>query len=176
MTWKTTAWRKTRNQACDRCDERLSAYLDGEAGAPAEIESHLHSCPECRRALAELEDCSRLLAVAPAIADPSFVARFRQRLDALETERAERWRMIAIRLMPLAATALVAALALTALESGGKSSDESFTALERTVLAVGSPPVRESITEEAPGTELLLAGAVDSRSINGLRRADLRWP
>ena len=176
MTWKTTARRKTLSPVCDRCDERLSAYLDGEAANPAEIESHLHSCPECRRALAELEDSSRLLAVAPATADPSFVARFRQRLDALETERAERWRMIAIRLMPLAAIALVAALALTALESGGRGADESFTALERTVLAVGSPPLRESALDEAPGTELLLAGAVDSRSIGGLRRADLRSP
>jgi len=161
---------------CDRCDHRLSAYLDGEASDAAALDSHLHSCPACRHALAELEQCSRVLAVAPQPADPSFVARFRQRLEALETERAERWRLLAIRLMPLAAIALVAALALTALESGGPGGDESFTALERTVLAVGSPLVTESTADEAPASELLLAGAVDSRSIGGLRRADVRWP
>lgn len=165
----------------DRCTERfaeeLSAFLDGECSRPEEVEAHLGSCPSCRRALSELQTCSRLVAVGTETErDPSFVARFRQRLDAVELERAERWRLLALRLMPLAATALIAALTLTVMEGGGRSDDESFTALERNVLAAGSPHLREAVPEEAPSTELLLAGAVDSRSVGGLRRADVRWP
>lgn len=44
--------------------ERLSAYLDGDlpAAAMVETEHHLHSCDECRQALAELR---ALVAAAP---------------------------------------------------------------------------------------------------------------
>jgi anti-sigma factor RsiW len=162
--------------ACDRCDDRLSAHLDGESEHPEEIEAHLAACATCRRTLAELELGSRVLALDPPAPDPWFVVRFLRRLEAIELERTERWRLLALRLMPLAATALVAALALTAVDGRGSAEDESFTALERTVLAAGSPPLREMVPNEAAGTELVLAGAVDSRSIGGLRRAAARYP
>jgi predicted anti-sigma-YlaC factor YlaD len=163
--------------ACSVLNDRLSAYLDGELAAAGPVEVHLAHCSDCRASLQQLRSGSRLLAEVGDFAhDPSFVARFRQRLSALESERAERWRLLALRLMPLAATALIAALALTAWDRGAGSADESFTALERTVLAVGSPQIREADLDDSRGSELLLSATVDSRSVGGLRRAAQRWP
>jgi predicted anti-sigma-YlaC factor YlaD len=161
---------------CDVLSDRLSAYLDGELAAVEPVEAHLAECPSCRALLSELRAASSLLAVPGGLApDRSFLARFRQRLESLEVERAERWRLLALRLMPLAAVALVAALALTASDRSRGSAEESFTALERTVLSAGSPQMREAELEGS-GDELLLSAAVDSSSVGGLRRADLRWP
>ncbi|HVS14327.1 MAG TPA: zf-HC2 domain-containing protein [Thermoanaerobaculia bacterium] len=162
---------------CEVLKDRLSAYLDGELVEAGPVAAHLAGCASCRAALRDLRAASSLLAVTRGFApDPSFVARFRRRLEALEIERTERWRLLALRLMPLAATALVAALALTVVERGRGPAEESFTALERTVLAAGSPPLRDAESEEAAGSELLLSATVDSSSVGGLRRADLRWP
>lgn len=53
--------------------QRLSAYLDGELGAAERraVDSHLRTCPICRRDLAELERVKALLGALPEVEPPA---------------------------------------------------------------------------------------------------------
>jgi len=61
---------------CDRIQDNLSAYIDGEAGPEltAEVDRHLRTCDNCRRLLNELRAVSGLLNSVPQHAAPSTLA------------------------------------------------------------------------------------------------------
>ena len=99
---------------CERWEPMLSPYADGELPASdvTAIEVHLEACPRCREELASFRELSNLL-VSETEADPFFLTRFRARRDQLLAREAPPavWRRLAVRLLPLAAAALVAAAA-----------------------------------------------------------------
>ena len=99
---------------CERWEPMLSPYADGELPASdvTAIEVHLGSCSRCREELASFRELSNLLA-SETDADPFFLTRFRARRDQLLAREAlpAVWRRLAVRLLPLAAAALVAAAA-----------------------------------------------------------------
>jgi len=62
---------------CDKVQEQLSAYLDN-ALSPSEkgiIDNHLKSCPECRKALADLEMTVSLIKVLDEIIPPPWLTQ-----------------------------------------------------------------------------------------------------
>jgi anti-sigma factor RsiW len=92
----------------------LSRYMDGELPASdvTAIEVHLESCSRCREELASFREMSNLLA-SETQPDPFFLTRFRARRDQLLSKDAPLvvWRKLAVRLLPLAAAALIGAAA-----------------------------------------------------------------
>ncbi len=63
---------------CERIEELLSAYLEGELGAAerAEVESHLASCPACAGLLEALREVTGAMASFPeAEPSPALMAR-----------------------------------------------------------------------------------------------------
>ena len=99
---------------CERWEPMISRYLDGELDASdaTAIEVHLESCSRCREELASFREMSSLLA-AETEADPFFLTRFRVRRDQLLAKENPRaiWKKYAVRLLPLAAAALIGATA-----------------------------------------------------------------
>jgi len=99
---------------CERWELMLSPYADGELPASdvTAIEVHLGSCPRCREELASFRELSNLLA-SETEADPFFLTRFRARRDQVLTKETLPllWRKLAVRLLPLAAAALLCATA-----------------------------------------------------------------
>jgi anti-sigma factor RsiW len=108
-----------RPEALDRVDGyrvRLSAWIDGELSTTeaSDVESHVAGCAGCKTLAASLGETSRSLAAfleREAASDPAFVARFRMRRDELSVAPWWTWRQLALRLLPLAAIVLVAAIA-----------------------------------------------------------------
>jgi len=82
---------------CDRIQDNLSAYIDGEAGPEltAEVDRHLRTCDNCRRLLDELRSVSAVLNSMPQHAAPATLAEDlqarleRQMLIETEGETAE---------------------------------------------------------------------------------------
>lgn len=64
----------------------LSAYVDGEARRPAQIERHLTSCPQCARAYAALQSLSNRMR---AIEAPEVRSGFRTRVLGHVREQAQ---------------------------------------------------------------------------------------
>jgi anti-sigma factor RsiW len=99
---------------CERWEPMLSMYLDGELSASdvSRLEGHLEVCESCREELASFEELSSVLATH-AEPDPFFLTRFRARRDEeLGPEGTlQVWRRLAVRLLPLAAAALIGAAA-----------------------------------------------------------------
>ncbi len=97
---------------CDESRPLLSAYLDGELPAEREatVRGHLEVCPGCRADLAALRELSVALAVRTE-PDPSFLGRFRALRDQAPVGLPWPWRKLALRLLPLAAAAVLAASA-----------------------------------------------------------------
>lgn len=63
---------------CERVEELLSAYLEGELGAAerAEVERHLAACPACAELLVELREVTGAMASFPeAEPSPALMAR-----------------------------------------------------------------------------------------------------
>ena len=104
---------------CERA-QQLEAYLDGEldAGAAAQVESHLETCGECRKAKTQIEALRTALREKATYhrADPQSRARIRANLDR-ETSRTSVLRFPGVRAMwagaagGAMATALAASLA-----------------------------------------------------------------
>jgi hypothetical protein len=135
-------------------DPVASLLADGEA--PPELQAR-RAEPAVRVELAEIERLSRALAVPPDVAqpDPFFLARFRARRDALRSadRAAEIWRRITLRLLPIAASALLAAaLAI------GSSSDRTSALgeLEMTDLGSGVADVTLESTSVEPVLRIAL--------------------
>jgi anti-sigma factor RsiW len=121
---------------CLKDESKISAWLDGELseGEASDVERHLSRCSSCKALADSLQETSRSLARIQRdeiAADPGFLARFRVRRDELSVAPWWTWRELALRLLPLAALVLVAAL-LSVLFS---SSDErNLEALELEAL------------------------------------------
>lgn len=63
---------------CERVEELLSAYLEGELGAveKGEVDSHLAACPACAGLLAGLREVTGAMAAFPEVEpSPSLMAR-----------------------------------------------------------------------------------------------------
>jgi anti-sigma factor RsiW len=99
-------------ETCQELSALLSAHLDGELAAAEEslLNEHLAGCAVCRAELAELRRVAEGLA-ARTEPDPFFVARFRALRDSDPWARPEPWRRLALRLLPLAAAAVLGAVA-----------------------------------------------------------------
>ena len=96
---------------CERWEPLLSLYCDGELSASdvSQLDRHLKTCERCREELASFRELSDVLATQP-VPDPFFLTRFRARRDEeLGTGAVQVWRRLAVRLLPLAAAALIVA-------------------------------------------------------------------
>ena len=101
-------------EGCDDWRPLLSALVDGELSeqCQADLQSHVDACPRCRDELSSVQEVVRALAVRTE-PDPFFVARFRARRDSDPYALPWPWRKLALRLLPMAAAAvLVAATAV----------------------------------------------------------------
>ena len=121
-------------------DARLSAWVDGELAISEarDVETHVGSCAPCQELVAQLRSMSVGLSAQLAV-DPGFIVRFRERRDALSVATWWTWRQLALRLVPLAAAVLVAAVASLWLAA---PPDAPLQALEREAL--GAPVVFDS--------------------------------
>jgi anti-sigma factor RsiW len=136
-----------------RRDPIASLLADGEAQASPEQLAD----PEVRAELAEIRLLSEALRVPADIGqpDPFFLARFRQRRDALlaTAQSAQSWRRVAQYLLPLAAGALLgAALAVWASEEGASALGE----LEMRELGNGVADVTFETTSVEPVLRIAL--------------------
>jgi anti-sigma factor RsiW len=132
-------------ESCDDWRTLLSALLDGELSEQrqAALQSHVDACPGCREELSSVQEVARALAVRFE-PDPFFVTRFRARRDRDPYALPWPWRKLALRLLPLAASAvLVAATAVwVSTEQNGLGELEA-RALGQLAL--------EEVTVDAPG-------------------------
>jgi anti-sigma factor RsiW len=104
--------------SCERWEQLLSQYIDGElaGSAVSSVEEHLEGCASCREELASFRELSEMLSTRME-PDPYFVSRFRARRDEVlgGDGMGLFWRRLAVRLLPLAAAALLAAAAVVLL-------------------------------------------------------------
>ena len=120
--------------ACPDCPEdRISIWLDGELpqGEAGVVETHVDGCASCQE-LVQAFGSRTLPQLEP---DPSFIVRFRARRDELSIAPWWTWRQLALRLLPLAAA--VVAAAVLSLWIASSSSESSLQALE--LEALGDP-------------------------------------
>jgi len=63
--------------------QRLSAYADGELepSARAQVEEHLHTCPECRNRLQEIEKLSEFITRESGLAESEYWEQAAQRIE-----------------------------------------------------------------------------------------------
>ena len=138
-----------------RHDDLIASLLaDGEA--PPELESR-RTEPRVAAELAEIRRLSRRLAVPEDVGrpDPFFVTRFRARRDALRSaaQSVQPWRRIAMRLLPLAAGALLGAT-LAVWASGDRTS--ALGELEMTYLGTGVADVTLASALDEPVLRIAL--------------------
>ena len=137
-------------EGCDDWRPLLSALVDGELSeqSQAALQSHVDACPACRDELSSVQEVARALAVRTE-PDPFFVARFRARRDRDPYALPWPWRKLALRLLPLAAAAvLVAATAVwVSMEQNGLGELEA--------RALG-PLALEELTLDDPGLGIVL--------------------
>ena len=137
---------------CERWEPLLSLYLDGELSASdvSPLERHLESCERCREELASFRELSGVLSTDPE-PDPFFLTRFRARRDEeLGTGSVQVWRRLAVRLLPLAAAALIGAATVIWLSV----EDTGFVELEARHLGDGFVMATEG--ELFPGLQIAL--------------------
>jgi anti-sigma factor RsiW len=119
---------------CSAIRKQLNRYLDAEvpAGLRDHVERHLAGCPECRRALAQLERLADVLEGADVPPVPEgFAARVMRQARAQTAQRPPAgwfewnllrwWREAAPAMRVAAATAIVVGLAAGLTMSGGLS-------------------------------------------------------
>jgi anti-sigma factor RsiW len=144
---------------CERWEPMLSLYLDGELSASdvSQLERHLEICERCREELASFRELSGVLATQPE-PDPFFLTRVRARRDEeLGTGSVQVWRRLAVRLLPLAAAALIGAAAVIwlSVEEAGLAELEARQLGDGFVMATeGEPyPGLQIALEPFPGGE-----------------------
>ena len=138
-------------------EDRISAWIDGELAQPdaRSVETHVAGCATCEGLAASLRNLSTYFEtdVAP---DPGFVVRFRERRDEVSVAPWWTWRELALRLVPLAAAVLVAAIAvlwisqapagsLQELERDALGSPVAFDSGPEAVLSIAFEPFPEAI-------------------------------
>jgi hypothetical protein len=138
-----------------RHDDPIASLLaDGEA-AP-ELERR-RAEPAVAAEVAEIRRLSRRLRVPPEVAqpDPFFVVRFRARRDALRqaAQSGQAWRRVALRLLPLAASAVLAAVVAIVVSSERTS---ALGELEMTDLGGGVADVTLESTSVEPVLRIAL--------------------
>ena len=116
-------------------EDRISAWIDGELAQPDAnaVESHVAGCAICQELVVSLRNLSQCFETDVA-SDPGFVVRFRERRDQVSVTPWWTWRELALRLVPLAAAMLVAAIAVLWMSAAPAGSLEE---LERDAL--GAP-------------------------------------
>ena len=137
-------------RGCDDWRPLLSAFVDGELSEQrqAALQSHVDACPGCLEELSSLQEVARALAVRTE-PDPFFVTRFRARRDQDPYALPWPWRKLALRLLPLAAAAvLVAATAVWV-------STEQSGLGELEARALG-PLALDEVTVDDPGLDITL--------------------
>jgi anti-sigma factor RsiW len=127
-------------------------YWDGELSASdvSLLERHLESCDRCREELASFRELSGVLSTEPE-PDPFFLTRFRARRDEeMGTGTLQIWRRLAVRLLPLAAAALIGAATVIWLSM----EDTGLEELEARHLGDGFVMATEA--EPYPGLQIAL--------------------
>lgn len=127
-------------------EDRISAWMDGELAQPeaSAVETHVARCTSCQEMVSSLRNLSTLfeMDVTP---DPGFIHRFREHRDELSVAPWWTWRQLALRLVPVAAAVLVAAIVTLWMLPTLPPLDGSLQALEREAL--GAPVAFESEAE-----------------------------
>ena len=97
---------------CDRIEELLTAYADGELASDvrADIERHLKACPDCAALLSSLRSADSALAGFPEIEPP---ADLREKLYAIPARRKFRFALDVLLRPALQPVFAAAALMLT---------------------------------------------------------------
>lgn len=145
---------------CEGWGPMLSRFVDGEltVSEASSLERHVEFCERCRRELASFRELSTALS-ARTEADPFFVVRFRARLqEVLGADGSfEVWRRLAVRLLPLAAAALLGAAAavwLAVEDTGWVELESGQLGGEFMMAAEDAPhPVLQIAFEPFPGGE-----------------------
>ena len=118
-------------------EDRISAWIDGELvqqDANA-VQTHVAGCAACQEVVAYLRNLSPYFETEVA-SDPGFIVRFRERRDEVSVAPWWTWRQLALRLVPLAAAVLVAAIAALWMSASAAPAG-SLQELERDAL--GAP-------------------------------------
>ncbi len=145
---------------CERWGLLLSRYMDSElAGSDVSlVEKHLEGCSTCREELESYRELSNMLC-ARTEPDPFFVSRFRARKDEVLGQDASWlfWKRVAVRLLPLATAAMLAAVALMLLSPADSGLEELETmALGDGIIVIAEeepPRMLELAFESLPGGE-----------------------
>lgn len=144
---------------CEEAQPLLSKFVDRElvSEEPQALHGHLDRCLPCAQEVRDWRRLARMLAVPPGEIepDPAFVLRFREHRDVVlaSTWLIQPWKRLAVRLVPLAAAALVVAGLVLGLSGDGTS---TIRDLEHAELSYGLPQA----TEDAPVLEPVLGIAV----------------
>ncbi len=97
---------------CERCEEMMSAYIDGvldDAGG-AELFAHMGTCTQCRQTYAGMSAIRTYCAVAPAPEVPERLDRRIHRLHAAPAARVSRLRKVWTQRLTIPAPAFALAL------------------------------------------------------------------
>ena len=138
-------------------EDRISAWIDGELAQQdaSAVETHVAGCATCQELVASLRNQFQYFETDVA-SDPGFVVRFRERRDQVSVAPWWTWRELALRLVPLAAAVLVAAIAvlwmspapvgsLQALEHDALGTPVEFDNGPEAVLSIAFEPFPEDI-------------------------------
>ena len=122
-------------------EDRISNWLDGELprNEARAVENHVDGCSSCQ----ELIEAFGSRTLPQPEPDPSFIVRFRERRDEQSIAPWWTWRQLALRLLPLAAAVVGAALLSIWISSS--PAENSLQALE--LEALGNPVTFESGAE-----------------------------
>lgn len=127
--------------AC-RWMKKIEAYADGETGAAAAVEAHLHGCPACAGHLAQLRRIREGVGASTrreVIEDAQFPAFMRGIREGIESP-APAYRGGWFAVLSLSMAALIVALATVAVLSGGPAPvkatevESAYTDLEGATL------------------------------------------
>jgi len=138
-------------------EDRISAWIDGELAEQdaSAVESHVAGCRGCRDMVATLRSMTQYFE-AEVPADPGFIVRFRERRDEVSVAPWWTWRQLALRLVPLAAVVLMAAIAtlflsgvpegsLQEIERDALGAPVAFHSGPEAVLSIAFEPFPEDI-------------------------------
>ena len=157
---------------CETVLDQLEAWVDDdlEAGAAAELESHLEGCPACRAEAALAGEIRDGLRELPRFGTPDVVlARVRAETASQQAEAGRRWQNLPAASFWLAAAALLAVAVLVPgllgpglLSPGGEDSAPEMAAIEVAPESFDEAEI-ERATEEARYA-IALVGSVSRRT------------